>query len=59
VFQVEGDIGGLRFPESESHKCRVENKLPAARHERDLMFVAELFGETLCGNNTAEPTAKN
>ena len=58
LSQVEGDVGWLNFPESESYKCWIENKLAAPRHERNLMLVAELLGETLCGNDTAEPATQ-
>src|SRR6185369_15083334 len=59
LSQVERNVGHFRLSESEPHQCRIENKLPAPRNECDLMFIAELFSETLRGYHACEPTTQN
>ena len=56
--QVERNIVTPAFTKSESHECGIENKLPAPRDERNLMLVAKLLGESLCGNDATEPATQ-
>src|ERR1700741_278178 len=59
VPQVESNVLRFSLAESESYQCRVKNKLAVARHERDLVFVTELFGQTLCGYHAAKSASQD
>src|SRR5215216_5262635 len=58
VAQIKSDVLFLAFTKSQPYQRGIENKLPAARHQRDLVFVAEFFSKTLRGYYAAEPATQ-
>jgi len=57
--QVECNVILLAHAKSQSHQRRIKHELPAARHQRYLVFVAELSRETLGGYHAAEPATQD
>ena len=55
VAQVKRDVFWVTPAKRNLYQGRVKDKMTAARHQRDLMFVAQLFGKPLCGYNAAKP----
>src|ERR1041385_1087681 len=59
VTKVERNVFRVAPAESQSHQCRVKNKLSAAGNQGDLVFVTKLFARTLGGSHAAKSTTKN
>src|ERR1051325_10261352 len=59
LAQVKRNVVALAFTKSEADECGIKNKLAAARHERELMLVAELFSETFGSYHASEATTQN
>src|SRR6185503_7466644 len=53
--QVARNVILLAHAKTPSHQRRIKHKLPAARHQRDLVCVADLSRETLGGCHAAGP----
>src|SRR5688572_1812005 len=59
VAQVEGDVLFFALAKSQSDQGRIKNKIAAARHERNLMLVAQLLRKALSGNHAAKSATQD
>jgi hypothetical protein len=59
LAQIKTDVIRSALPEGQPDQGWIEDKLAAARHERDLVFGAEFLRERLGRDYAAEPAAED